>query len=185
MAIWSWAGAYALFNWAEMGSVHVLGWGQRENLRASFRASVTIIGVSCTHRLHEIRPCWSKVHDEGARAGFRATRFAPPASLLAPILQSTNYQGDAYQIIWVALPQTRGRGVLIFRRIIHGTRRDRPGHKSSYVGIDTRVWYIHVTQPNLHRLTLPLNHNLSKLRLRRNVSSCRVDSDFVNPSATW
>jgi hypothetical protein len=46
---------------------------------------------------------------------------------------------DSIKTIWVALPQTRGRGVLIFRRIIHGTRRDRPGHKSSYVGIDTRV----------------------------------------------
>jgi hypothetical protein len=36
----------------------------------------------------------------------------------------------------------------------------------------------------VHRLTLPLNHNLSKLRLRRKISSCLVDSDFVNPSAT-
>jgi histone deacetylase 1/2 len=36
----------------------------------------------------------------------------------------------------------------------------------------------------IHRLTLPLNHNLSKLRLHRNASSCHVDSDFVKLLAT-
>jgi hypothetical protein len=60
----------------------------------------------------------------------------------------------------------------------------------SKVGTGTNgLLHVHYTESltatvQVQGLTLPLNHNLSKLILRRNTLSCLVDSDFVKPSAT-
>jgi hypothetical protein len=93
---------------------------------------------------------------------------------------STTSVDDPVKVFWKRYPTRVASLLYICDRTYNTTIQEIESVGSCY-----RPQLIRHKDPSDTRfLTLPLNHNLSKLKLRRNTTSCLVDSDFVNPSAT-
>jgi hypothetical protein len=83
------------------------------------------------------------------------------------------YVDVAIKIMMMRNPNRVASGLYLYAQVTCG-------YNTVYIAYTIQTLY---TATVCH-LTLPLSHNLSKLRLRLKNTSCVVDSDLVKPSAT-